>query len=634
MLFFLISLSFLWTYEGDSLYNGLSKGTVIAKDSVMLGNELEKFPWESRGFLSGVVKIGRDIYIGISDAGMVIRLKGGKTADTVFCREGGLISLGKKGTTLVAGVSPMGKLFFIEGSKIIDSLSVPDENIYCMFEFAGSFLIGTGPEGKIYKLSSSKDFEEYYKTQAASVTNWVVKDKNLFVGTTDPGLVYRIEKSHDGRIYYDPGFEEINGLGFVGDTLCVSGFFSKQEELAVGCIKFYSKNREYVVYKGTPILCGKEIGGKFYAGESEDGQVGEFRRNDFDIVIDLDESKVSKLEDIDGEMWIGTGYPAKIYRVKNKKVKEGEYISSVFKGGVSVIWGNLTYEGRGDIKFFVRGGKKEEVDSSWSKWEKVSNNNIAIEEPFIQWKAVLNGDKANFKKVQISYGKQNSPPRIKEIGVLPPKIGTGKTDADNPVGMPIPAEQRDRLVKAGFLIPDDAYVIPEGIRCIFWEASDPDNDRLLFDLFVSRDSKNWDKITGDLLDYNYFLNTYSYPDGNYYVRIVARDDLDETSPLRSEKETSFLVDYTPPTVTGIEKKYIADSVEVSGTAADELSDIMSVMYNTKETKALHWKSARSTDKLFDEKEEKFVFKVEKKEKYVAIRVLDKSGNSKIVRIEF
>jgi len=386
MLFFLMSLSCLWVYEEDSLYNGLSKGTVITRDSVFLGNEIEKLPWESSGFVSDIVKINGDIYLGVSDAGLVMRLKDGKTADTVLCREGGLISLGKKGSVLVVGVSPVGKLFFIEGSKIVDSLSVPDENIYCMFEFAGSFLIGTGPEGKVYKLSNKKDFQEYYKTQSASVTNWVVKDKNLFLGTTDPGLVYEVEKDHDGRIYYDPGFEEVNGLGFVGDTLCISGFFSKEAEISVGGIKFYSKNREYEVYRGTPILCGEEIGGKFYAGESEDGQVGEFRRSGFEIVVDLDESKVTALENINGEIWIGTGYPAKVYRVKKKKVKEGEYISSVFKGGVSVIWGNLTYEGSGDIKFFMRGGKKGEVDSSWSKWEKISNNNIVTEEPFIQWK--------------------------------------------------------------------------------------------------------------------------------------------------------------------------------------------------------------------------------------------------------
>jgi hypothetical protein len=238
------------------------------------------------------------------------------------------------------------------------------------------------------------------------------------------------------------------------------------------------------------------------------------------------------------------------------------------------------------------------------------------------------------KKVQISYGKQNSPPEIKKIGVLTPGIGTGKTDADNPVGIPISLERREQLTKAGFFVPADAYLIPEGIRCIFWEVEDPDDDRLLFDLFVSRDSKDWDKIAGDLSDYNYFLNTSAYPDGNYYVKIIARDDLDQTSPLKSEKEISFLVDYTPPTVKGIEKEYKTDSVEISGTVTDELSVIMGVTYNTRETKGLHWKSARAADKLFDEKEEKFVFEVGRKEKYAAIKVLDRSGNSKVVRIEF
>ena len=83
-----------------------------------------------------------------------------------------------------------------------------------MFEFGGDFLIGTGPEGKVYKLVNEKEFKEYFKTQSTSVMQWVVKGGKLFLGTSNPGLVYRIDADHEGRIYYDPGFEEINGLGY------------------------------------------------------------------------------------------------------------------------------------------------------------------------------------------------------------------------------------------------------------------------------------------------------------------------------------------------------------------------------------------------------------------------------------
>jgi hypothetical protein len=199
---------------------------------------------------------------------------------------------------------------------------------------------------------------------------------------------------------------------------------------------------------------------------------------------------------------------------------------------------------------------------------------------------------------------------------------------------PISSEEKGRLTKMGFYLPEDAYMIPEGIRCIFWEASDPDNDRLLFDVFVSRDSKNWDMMKENLMNNSYFLNASAYPDGTYYVKIIARDNLDRTDPLKSEKTISFLVDQTPPDIEGIKKKVMGDSVFVSGTVKDDLSTIISVLYSTAETKNLRWKRARAVDKLFDEKEERFSFKVDRKEKYGAIRVVDRHSNSKIERIEF
>ncbi len=632
MLLFVISFAYLWIYEGDSLFKGIPEGTVITRDSVFLGNEIEDFSWESSGFVSDIVRIDKDVYFGISDVGIIARIRDNGKVDTILTREGNLISLGKKGTLLAAGLSPEGELFFIKGSKIIDSLSVPADNIFCMFEFGDNFLIGTGPEGKVYKLVNDKEFEEYFKTQSASVTQWVVKDRNLFLGTSNPGLVYKIDAKNEGKIYYDPGFEEINGLGFLGDTLCVSGLLPGQDG-SVGGIKFYLGSKEYDAYTGTPILCGEEVAGKFYAGESEDGQIGEFHRSDFRVVADLDESRVTALDNINGDIWIGTGYPAKIYKFSRRKLKEGEYTSSVFKGGVSVIWGNLEYEGKGDIKFFIRGGKKQEVDSSWSKWRSIGRR-IELEEPFMQWKSVLRGDKTYLKGVSVSYGEKNSPPEIEKLEVLPPKIGAGKMNEGASMMGVIPPEEKGRLNRMGFHIPEDAYIVGEGVRCVYWEANDPDNDRLVFDVFVSRDAKSWDKMTEGLFDNNYFLNTSAYPDGTYYVRIVASDEMDRSDPLVSEKKTSFLVDYTPPVFVGIEKKFIGDSVLVSGTVKDELSSVISVLYSTAEMQKLHWKRARAADELFDEKEEKFYFKVDRKEKYSAIRVVDRSNNSKVERIEF
>jgi hypothetical protein len=62
MLLFVISFAYLWIYEGDSLFKGISEGTVITRDSVFLGNEMEEFSWESSGFVSDIVRINKYLF--------------------------------------------------------------------------------------------------------------------------------------------------------------------------------------------------------------------------------------------------------------------------------------------------------------------------------------------------------------------------------------------------------------------------------------------------------------------------------------------------------------------------------------------------------------------------------------------
>ena len=631
MLLFMISLSYLWTYHGDSLYKGKIDGTIISRDSVFLGNKIESVRWESDGFISDIVKSGRELYFGISDLGLIIRDHGSGSPDTIINRKGGLISLFGKGDLIVGGLSPSGKLLFIKGTSIVDSITIPADNIYSILEWNGKFLIGTGPEGKIYQLGDNKEIKEFYNTQANSVTEMVIHNNKLFIGTANPGLVYEFKKDSSGRIYYDPDLEEVNGLGFVGDTLCVTGIKAGNLE-PKGQIKFLIHNREFEVYKGTPILNGIEVGGRFYAGEGEDGQLGEFHRNGFLIVSDFDEPKITVLKNINGELYIGTGYPAKIYSIKNEKRREGMYTSSVFKGGIGIIWGNLFYNGRGDLTFLIRSGRKEEVDSSWTKWQTLGRR-IDTEDPFVQWRVVLKGGNPYLKEVRISYRKRNSPPEIQKFAVLPPTIGIVGRNTQTQIHHPLSQEEKEKLRKMGFFIPDNSCIIQKGVRCIYWEAHDPDGDRLSFDLFLKRKDEEFRSLIFSLQEKAYFLNTSPYPDGSYIVKIVAKDLLDQPSPLSSEKTTSFLIDHTPPGIENIKKRVIGDSVFVSGTCIDKLSSISGTFYRTSKDEEVQWRRARPLDGLFDEKQESFSCKVDRESKYIAIRVFDRSNNDRVIRIE-
>ena len=635
MLLVFLSFSYLWTFSGDSLYKGRLEGTIVSRDSVFVGNVISKLTEDSDGFVSDIAEIDGHIYYGISDLGLIIRIDKNGSLDTIVNTDGGLISLERFKGFIIAGLSPQGKLLFIKGEKVQDTLKIDADNIYEVYEWKGELIIGTGPEGKVYKITNDRKIEDFYTTEAKSVTAMVLFKDKLFIGTSNPGLVYELYPEGGGRIYYDTGLEEVNGLGFCGDTLCVSGI-SHTNNAPRGEVKFLIRNREFTVYEGTPILTGEEMGNKFYAGEAEDGQVGEFHHQNLLIIADLPESRITTLKDIGGELFIGTGYPANVHLMSREKRREGAYISTVFKGGMGVIWGNLFYTGSGDITFSLRSGKKKDVDSSWTKWS-ITDKKIDTEDPFIQWKATLKGRSSYLKNVRVSYRERNSPPEILQFVVLPPTIGSGGGSNGPKQREFLSPEEKIRLTKMGFLVPEQAYIIPEGIRCIYWKANDPDGDQLIFDLYLKREGDRvFEKLAEGVMESAYFLNTSPYPDGNYIVKIVAEDLPTQPSPFHKEKTTRFIIDHSPPDVKDIKKRETGDSITISGVAFDENSPISAVFYNTPsmlEKRETGWRSAIPVDGVFDESQELFSFKIKKVFKYVAIRVFDRHNNDKVVRIE-
>ncbi len=635
MLLVILSFSYFWTFSGDSLYEGKPEGTIASRDSIFMGNKLTKLTNDSEGFVSDLIEKDGEIYYGISDLGLLIRIDRIGNLDTIINTEGGLLSLGLFGDFIIAGLSPKGKLLFIKGKEVLDSLSIDTDNIYSIYEWNHELFIGTGPEGNVYKITHDKKIEKFYTTEAHSVTEMVSYKDKLFIGTSTPGLVYELYKKGGGRIYYDTGLDEVNGLGFCGDTLSISGI-SLINDTPTGEVKFLIQNREIVVYQGTPVLSGTEVGNRFYVGESEDGQIGEFHNRDLRIVVDLEESRITTLKDIGGELYIGTGYPANVYRMSSGKRKEGTYTSTVFKGGIGVIWGNLFYKGEGDISFYLRSGKKNEVDSSWTEWRQTVRG-IDTEDPFIQWKAVLKGKDTYLNDVRISYGERNLPPEISKFAVLPPTIGCGGSANSPRHSELLSPEEKTKLRKMGFFIPEQAYHIPGGIRCIYWEANDPDGDQMIFDLFLKREKDPvFNKLVEGVQEGAYFLDASPYPDGVYIVKILVEDLSSQPYLLHDQRSARFIIDHSPPEVKDIKKRIIGDSVTVSGIALDELSPILAVFYNTPATPTMRetgWKSAIPVDGVFDEHQELFSFKVAKGFKYIAIRVFDRHNNTKVLRLE-
>lgn len=100
-------------------------------------------------------------------------------------------------------------------------------------------------------------------------------------------------------------------------------------------------------------------------------------------------------------------------------------------------------------------------------------------------------------------------------------------------------------------VPDIEYISPnrgtvQGVVPIEWDAADADDDTLLIDLSLrERDSDEWLPISeGEENTGSYLWNTYLFNNGDYKLRVIARD-VDTSSADSSDGYINILNDHSP-----------------------------------------------------------------------------------------
>ena len=205
-----------------------------------------------------------------------------------------------------------------------------------------------------------------------------------------------------------------------------------------------------------------------------------------------------------------------------------------------------------------------------------------------------------------AYGRRLRPPDSRNMRIPPPGIGP------------------DRPSKTGDL-PDS------GSKLIEWDASDPNDDNLVFDLhYKGVIEREWKVLQEGTRLRSYRWQTTRVPDGEYAVKLVA-SDLPNNPPeiaLDAERVSqTFIIDNTRPRLIDL-RVTSAGEEKVSVTAAfsDELSGISSLQYSVD---AGDWVSVFPEDSIFDSKEEAFIFTVDglvPGEHTLVINAADQEGN--------
>jgi len=343
------------------------------------------------------------------------------------------------------------------------------------------------------------------------------------------------------------------------------------------------------------------------------------------------------------DLYVATSNIAQLVRIEPAVAAEGNYESAVKDTKFISRWGVLAWRGEAPagtlLEFYTRSGNSERPDQTWSDWAgpyRSSNGSPVTSPParYIQWKAVFRASGVSsptLNDVTLSYLNQNLPPQIHSLNVStagertsPAGAGSSGLSAGATISVgPSPS--------AGFgaMTPGGGFAGKAPVT-LSWQADDPNNDILVYSLYVkAADEQEWHLLKDKLRQTSYTIDPGSLPDGKYVAKLVASDEDSNPPGLARKSEllsAPFWVDNTPPQVRVLRQNVIDGAAEVVFEVEDGTSPLRSAETSLDGNE---WKDLLSDDGIVDSRKETFTIRLPKLdpgEHVVSIRAYDTAGN--------
>jgi hypothetical protein len=366
------------------------------------------------------------------------------------------------------------------------------------------------------------------------------------------------------------------------------------------------------------------------------------------LVAQSNEGEATRLLESRGTLLAATGNLGKLLRLDAGTVPTGWFESPVHDSSTVARWGRLAW--RGDAKgiaFKTRSGNSLRPDATWSDWSAALTDpeRASITSPnarYIQWRAEFSGTGSgapSLDSVTIAYLPQNTPPNVRSINV---SAVSGSTKTGAQASPAATASYAITVTDSGEAPPTAGTPsqtlsrIPGQQVQIYWQADDPDGDRLIYNLyFRGEDETRWKLIRANMTENTYLLDADVFADGRYYFRVVASDSLSNPANLAREAElvsAPILIDSTPPVVNASAPRRNGTVVEIDVDAEDRGSVLRRCEYSID---AGQWMPVEAADGVTDSARERFLIRLDKVsagEHLIVIRVYDAAGNAGLTKV--
>jgi hypothetical protein len=356
-----------------------------------------------------------------------------------------------------------------------------------------------------------------------------------------------------------------------------------------------------------------------------------------------------------GGVFAATGNVGKVYRIGPELARQGTFESDTFDGGGFTYWGALNYSGSasgGGVSFETRSGNVSHPQKYWSPWTKVplegrSGRVAAPPSRFLQYRVTLtaaaDGRSPELVAVEVAYLGKNVAPMVQAIDI-PPANYRFSPSISSPLGAPTrnitlqPMNARKPPAKAPLAeIENLTMQHASGYQGVRWMAQDENEDTLTYKLEIRGSGENhWTLLKDDIREKNFSFDATAFADGKYVVRVTASDapsNPPDQALSASLESDAFLIDNTPPEISGLAAIPSSNGVDVRWTAKDALSIITKAEYSVN---GGDWTLAQPVTKLSDSPQEQYQVVIPRNtpagECTIAVRVSDEYDNQTVQKI--
>lgn len=639
------------TYDGIMLteQGSLILAPIIEKDGAIEGKFIWKIYNSSDGSMYAAISgDGAELYkreAGESDFNLFVKSTNESAFTSVISDNSG---------NIYAATAPYARIIkYDKSGNEIWSKNVDDTYIWDMkFDNNGNlYAAAGGNNARVLKISSNGNITEILKTeeQHAMSLYFDSKSNKLYIGTAGRGLVLSIDLSTNlenpsYKTVYDTAQNEVYAITMDNIGNLYFGTATREPsylilpsiidggKLADDSAKEFRNSlykadtngtvqRLFFLNQTLVFALSSDIDNNIYFITGDNADIYKINGNDglLSYIGGLENKTLSTFSATKDGLYFAISKTGEIYKMQNGNPSEGSFISDTLDLKLLSKLGSLkamtTIPDGSDISFEVRTGNVARVDNTWSDFTKVSEDGKinAPDGRFLQFRITMKNSNANEKSVPVlssmdfTYIENNLPPDVLNGGLT--TYYKQQNDSSETTKSP---------------------QLEENETMIYWKGSDPNGDKLIYDLeYRLKGEKNYRKLANNLETPYFRFKSYLMPSGIYYFRIMASDRFDNPIDLSKTKTLEVLnikYDNDSPEIFDFAVKTEGNKRIITFRAEDKLSFLKTVRYSTITEE---WHYILPDDKVLDSMSENFTIIIEDEEAgSITIEVLDTEGNIK------